>query len=344
MQRFFFARHVSYRSLFAFITLLISMLSTTAQAQEPLACGVYTNTRLNLSLHILSSNTFQKQAPESHPDIYYYEVDRSANKVRTYQMDIGSDDSYKLSPDGKALIDSFGSYELKKPLPCEAPVTLPVNAVWPLCFEKSSACFMASLDVPLSEQETMCASGLYFMCRQLPNEYRQRAKLDVSPFAASAPLPAADLASLRKMCVTGRSSMTCKTAAEEYWIAGQYLETRAMMTYACGAPINDSRACIISAGLAPLSEAVLAQIKPAKTLPQGTFTSPYGLMDHLTFGSDGMVKDKNDMLNMKAHISDGLVMVAHNKGGFFTYKTIGDDYLLGVDYWSRLTLLTRQHD
>ncbi|MEQ4619425.1 MAG: hypothetical protein ABN482_15480 [Corticimicrobacter sp.] len=317
-------------------------LSSAAQAQTALECGVYKSPDTSYQIRVLSSNLIQKTGLGS-PELLYYAIE--GDKLSYFNIDLDGGDTYKLPADGKSIDVGFDFvYSLQEAAPCAAPTQFPETKVWPLCWKSDlMTCLEAYGATSLQELESMCNSGMAFACKRLPDAYREAAGIESSLFGKSDPLPDAAIASLRNACLNGISASVCNTVAAEAWNAGRYLDVREIVQHTCNAPIGDSDACAIAASLSKLTPELLAQPAPA-SLPQGTFTAPVGAVRELIFGADGIVKDGDGFITMQARQEDGLIRMQHNKGGDFEFKPLGDQYLLGLDYWNQLALFSRTGD
>lgn len=322
------------------VFLLLTGLAPAAHAQSsaPLQCGLYEYDGGKGQMRVLSSNLIRKSALGG-PELLYYQVDNG--KLAFYNLDLGLDDEYKLPADGKSIDVGFEQvYVLKTPAPCAAPVELPQAKVWPLCWKGGlMACLAAYDETPLTELESLCASGLPFVCKKLPDAWREAGGLESGKDGQPAPLGEAAHKTLQAACLNGISASTCTLAAEEAWIAGRYLDARPMLQHACAAPIASPDACALADSLAPLTAEALAQAAPAQ-LPQGIYLRPMGTLRELVFGANGAVKGDGSLV-MKARRDGGLIKMQHNQGGDFAFKPLGDRLLLGVDYWNRLALFVR---
>ncbi|MGW9064599.1 hypothetical protein ACWGPO_10950 [Achromobacter animicus] len=322
------------------VLLLAALLAPAAHAQSsaPLQCGLYEYDGGRGQMRVLSSNLIRKSALNG-PELLYYKIENG--KLGFYNLDLGLDDEYKLAPDGKSIDVGFEQvYVLKTPAPCAAPTELPQTKVWPLCWKAGlMECLDAYNETSVKELESMCASGLPFVCKKLPDAWREAGGLEPGEGGQPAPLGEAAHKTLQAACLKGISASTCTLAAEEAWSAGRYLDARPMLQHACAAPIASPDACTLADSLAPLTAEALAQAAPAQ-LPQGTFKRPIGTLRKLVFGADGVVKDDGS-LTMKARREGGLIKMQHNQGGDFVLKPLGDRLLLGVDYWNRLALFVR---
>lgn len=331
----------SIKSLLLASTLLLG-LSPATQAQTSLECGVYKSPDTGHQIRVLSSNLIQYNGLGS-PELLYYKIENSM--LSYFNLDLDSGDTYKLSADGKSIDVGFNFvYSIQETTPCVAPTQFPETKVWPLCWESDLlTCMDAYKETSLQELEAMCNSGMAFVCKKLPYAYREAAGLETSLFGKSDPLPDEAVTSLRNACLNGLSASVCNMVATEAWNAGRYLDVRELLQHTCNAPIDDSDACEIAVSLANLTPELLAQPAPA-SLPLGTFKAPVGAVRELIFGADGIVKDGDGFITMQARQEDGLIRMQHNKGGDFEFKPLGDQYLLGLDYWNQLALFSRTDD
>ncbi|MFJ1302784.1 hypothetical protein ACILG0_22715 [Pseudomonadota bacterium AL_CKDN230030165-1A_HGKHYDSX7] len=326
--------------LAAFILMLGLTPVAQAQASAPLQCGVYQHE--DRQIQVLSENLIRKSALGG-PELLYYAVE--AGKLAFYNLDLGLDDEYKLSPDGKSIDVGFDQiYVLKAAVPCARPVELPQTKVWPLCWKADlMTCLNAYNETSLKEMENMCTGGLPFACKKLPELWREAEDLQSDASGRLAALPEGAINVLQQACLKGISASVCDLAAREAWQAGRYLDARQPLQHACAAPIGSTDACALAKSLAPLSQDMLAQSAPA-ALPRGTFTRPIGTLRSLAFAEDGTVKDGDGSPPMQARLEQGLIRMRHNQGGDFVFKPVGERYLLGVDYWNQLAVFARTGD
>lgn len=323
---------------------LLAAIAPSAHAQSPATpqCGLYEVAGTNQYMRILSPNLIRKSALGG-PELLYYAVE--SGKLAFYNLDLGLDDEYKLSQDGKSIDVGFDQvYVLKTPAACAAPVQFPQTKVWPLCWKGGMmACLTAYGETSVKELEGMCAAGMPFVCKKLPDAWREAANLEPDESGRPAPLGEAAWKVLQNACLNGVSASACTLAAQEAWTAGRYVDARPMLQHACDAPISSPDACALADSLEPLTPEVLALPAPGH-LPRGAFKRPMGTLRELVFGDDGAVKDGDGALAMKARRENGLVKMQHNQGGDFAFKQLGDRYLLGVDYWNQLALFVRTAD
>ena len=153
--------------------------------------------------------------------------------------------------------------------------------------------------------------------------------------------PPAYFNELASACQKISSPELCRQATARLWDAGHYLPAKALLSHACQRQLG-KLACMGHEALEKLGAPRLADIKPAKFLPCGTFHSlnGLGLMRELEFTDRGLVNTQQDP--MQARIMNGTVRVRHDKGGDFIFLPIGTQWLLGADPWHRYTVFERQ--
>ena len=330
--------HSLRAALTALLVMSCLMPAAQAQAAAALQCGVYQHDQQQI--HVLSTNLIRKSALGG-PELLYYAVEKG--KIAFYNLDLGLDDEYKLSEDGTSIDVGFEQvYVLKAHAPCQPPVSLPQTKVWPLCWKADMmTCLGAYNETKNEEMESMCANGLPFACKKLPDLWREAGGLESDAAGVPAPLPAAAHQTLQNACLKGISASVCELAAKEAWLAGRYLDVRGSLQHACEAPIGSADACVVAGTLEPLSAELLALPAPA-ALPQGTYARPTGTLRELVFGENGVVRDGDGALKMQARLDQGVIRMRHNQGGDFVFKPLGERYLLGLDYWNQMALFVRK--
>lgn len=331
--------NIGYRLFFTAL-ILCTCLSTTAHAA--LTCGVYkkNNSSIDLTIRVLSENVLQGNGSIAYPTLMYYTI--QGNKIKQFNLDMASHDDLKIDNDGKTILDMGSAYKLSKKEQCLPPMALPTDQVWKTCFQNPSSfdCITAKNSLTVADAKALCEKGIYFICKILPNAHRKQAGIEIDVFDNKKPLPAEGLKDMQAACLKGISAEACRASAEELWLAEQFITAKTMLEHACAAPINSVLACKQAKDLAPLTPAILAQSSSSKTLPTGSYSASTGILTKLTFEGN-MAKD-SDNIAMPAHIKDGIIYLAHNKGGNFEFKSFANDqYLIGLDMWNKLVVLTR---
>lgn len=202
----------------------------------------------------------------------------------------------------------------------------------------------AAEDAPDIEEPEVCRSGSARFnesaCREAAREVLGKAMSGVIAGAfgpsASAPLPAARLDEISRLCRAQGVGGFCTDAAAALWDAGRLADGRDALQRACTQG-KDPDAC----GKVEALAGHTLQAVPATALPCGSYLASQGLMEHLPFGDGGMV-DSGFGGKLRARLQDGQVRIRHDKGDDFVFQPLANGDLVGIDSWNRYAYYQHQ--
>lgn len=289
------------------LLLLAALPATATAAADALRCGEYRSTDGSMALVFESSTTGyqalhgQERAP--------LRIDRSAGDLLLVFLDDGVSTALGVAADGTHIDDGVADYTLHRTQACQRAPAPRADG----CLARPALCIARLAEAPPEQAQRACEEGVGAGCSALLRHFLATPTTEAGQ--QDAPLPAAQRATLQRLCLQQRGGRFCTGVAEQQLIAREPALAVQALQVVCDA--GRVSACERTAPLLELGADL--RLVPARRLPCGRYRAEGGVIDTLDFG-DGK----------QARLHEGAVHLQQN-GETLVLRPLGNGDLLGMD-------------
>lgn len=286
--------------------LLLAALPATA-ATDALRCGEYRSTDGGVALVFESSTTgYQALHGQERTPL---RIDRSAGDLRLVFLDDGVSTAIHVAADGTHIDDGVADYTLHRAQACQRAPAPRADG----CLAHPALCIARLAEAPPEQAQRACEEGVGAGCSALLRHFL--AAPTTGAGQQDAPLPAAQRATLQRLCLQQRGGRFCTGVAEQQLIAREPALAVQALQVVCDA--GRVSACERIAPLRDLGADL--RLVPAQRVPCGRYQADGGVINRLDFG-DGA----------RGRLQDGDIHMQQN-GETLVLRQLGNGDLLGMD-------------